>query len=269
MFSWLHNFIPQPILVSIGPISIHWYGLFIVLSILTALYTTLQIAKKFRIEKELVWDLSFYLIIFGIIGARVYEIFLEFHYYLGHSEQILKIWEGGLAIHGAIIAGLLTLYFFSKKYQTDFWKISALFTPGLALGQAIGRYGNWFNQELFGLPTHLPWGIPINLENRPLEFINYSFFHPTFFYESLGSIFIFFILLVAIFCYNKLEARASMKIVSFYLFLYSTLRFLLEFIKVDQTPTLISLRWPQFISLIIMIIALIIFKKSKHAQSSL
>lgn len=252
-----------------GPLSIHWYGLFMVIAITSALYTTLFLTQKFKINKELIWDLSFYLIIFGIIGARVYEIFLEFPYYLENPEQIIKIWEGGLAIHGAIIAGLITLYIFSKKHKINFWKISAVVTPGLALGQAIGRYGNWFNQELFGLPTNLPWGIPINIENRPLEFINQSFFHPTFFYESLGSILIFFILLIIIFCYNNLESKSSMKIVSFYLFLYSILRFSLEFIKIDKTPTLIGLRWPQIISLIIIFIALIIFKKSKHAQSFL
>lgn len=267
MFSWLHNFIPDPVLVNIGPANIHWYGLFVVSGIIAALYITLYLANKFSINKEIIWDLSFYLIIFGLIGARIYEIFLEFPYYLNNPAQIIQVWEGGLAIHGAIIAGLLTIYYFSNKYKINFWRLTSIIAPGLSLGQAIGRFGNWFNQELFGLPTNLPWGIPINLENRPLEFINQTFFHPTFFYESLGSLIIFAILLITISSYNKLEIKSAMQITALYLFLYSFLRFVLEFIKIDRTPIFIGLRWPQVISLLIIFSALIIFKKSFHAKT--
>lgn len=267
MFSWLHNFIPDPVLVNIWPANIYWYGLFVVSGIIAALYTTLYLAKKFLINKEIIWDLSFYLIVFGLIGARIYEVFLEFPYYLNHPAQIIKVWEGGLAIHGAIIAGIFTIYYFSKKHQTNFWKLIAIIVPGLALGQAIGRYGNWFNQELFGLPTNLPWGIPITLENRPLEFINQTFFHPTFFYESLGSLIIFAILLIIISRYSKLEIKVAMQISALYLFLYSILRFILEFIKIDKTPIFLGWRWPQVISLLIIFSALIILKKSFHAKT--
>ncbi|MFZ2310056.1 MAG: prolipoprotein diacylglyceryl transferase [Patescibacteria group bacterium] len=264
MFSWLHNFTPEPILVHFGPISLHWYGLFMALGIFLALITTLKISKYFKIEKEIIWDLSFYLILFGLIGARVYEIFLEFPFYLNHPEQIIKVWAGGLAIHGAIMAGILTIYFLAKKYQINFWKLSAVIVPGLALGQAIGRFGNWFNQELFGLPTSLPWGIPINLENRPLEFISQQFFHPTFLYESLGSIIIFISLLLIIKKYKEnLNNKLAVSISIFYLISYSVLRLLLEFIKVDNTPILLGLRWPQIISLLIIITSIIIFKKSQ------
>lgn len=234
------------------------------LGIFLALITTLKISKYFKIEKEIIWDLSFYLILFGLIGARVYEIFLEFPFYLNHPEQIIKVWAGGLAIHGAIMAGILTIYFLAKKYQINFWKLSAVIVPGLALGQAIGRFGNWFNQELFGLPTSLPWGIPINLENRPLEFISQQFFHPTFLYESLGSIIIFISLLLIIKKYKEnLNNKLAVSISIFYLISYSVLRLLLEFIKVDNTPILLGLRWPQIISLLIIITSIIIFKKSQ------
>lgn len=236
------------------------------LGILLALIVTLKISKYFKIEKEIIWDLSFYLILFGLIGARVYEIFLEFPFYLKHPEQIIKIWQGGLAIHGAIIAGIITIYFLAKKYKINFWKLSAVIIPGLAIGQAIGRFGNWFNQELFGLPTSLPWGIPINIENRPPEFISQTFFHPTFLYESLGSLIIFISLLLIIKKHKEnLNNNIAIKISIFYLISYSVLRLLLEFIKVDNTPNLLGLRWPQIISLLIIIISIIIFKKSKNA----
>lgn len=252
-------------MINLGPASLHWYGLFVSLGILFALLVSLKLSKHFKVPKEIIWDLGFYLIIFGLLGARIYEVFLESSFYLKKPEQIIKIWEGGLAIHGAIIAGILTIYFFTKKYKINFWKLSAIIVPGLALGQAIGRFGNWFNQELFGLPTSLPWGIPINLENRPLTFISESFFHPTFLYESLGLLIIFISLLLIIYFHkNNLNNKIAISISLFYLISYSVLRLTLEFIKIDKTPIFLGLRLPQIISLLIIIISVIIYQRSKH-----
>jgi len=265
MFYWLHNFYPQSVLFKLGPITIHWYGLFIVLGIISALVVILYLAKRFKIDSEKIWDLSFYLVLFGIIGARIYEIFLEFPYYSTHLWQIVKIWEGGLAIHGAIIAGIITVFVFIKKNKMAFWPLTAIITPGLALGQAIGRFGNWFNQELFGLPTNLPWGIPIAIENRPLEFISNQFFQPTFLYESLGSFAIAIFLFILLYKQkNYLANKLAMRITAIYLALYSILRFSLEFIRIDSAPVFLGLRWPQVMSLIILVIASIIYKKSYH-----
>lgn len=265
MFSWLHNFSPNPVLLELGPITVYWYGLFVVFGIVAALSLALYLGQKNHIDKNKIWDLAFYLVLFGIIGARIYEIFLELPYYLKNPEQIIKIWEGGLAIHGGIITGIIVLIVFAKKNKINFWKLGAIFAPGLALGQAIGRFGNWFNQELFGLPTNLPWGIPIPLIKRPLEFISFEYFQPTFLYESVGSLFISF-LLVIIIKRNRddLSENLSQKIVLLYLFLYSWLRFLLEFIKVDITPEFIGLRWPQIISLLIICSTIFIYQKRKN-----
>lgn len=263
MFSLLHNFLPQPILLNLGIISIHWYGLFIVLGIIFALILTLKLAKRFNIDSEKIWDLSFYLVLFGIIGARVYEIFLEFPYYISHPAQIIKIWEGGLAIHGAIITGVITIFLFIKKNKLNFWNLAAIVVPGIALGQAVGRFGNWFNQELFGRPTNLPWGIPIDIIHRPLDYISYNFFHPTFLYESLGLILIT-VFLTFILCKNNLTKKIAMRVLALYLGLYSILRFSLEFIKVDATPLFLNMRWPQFVSFAIIVVAIIIYKKSSH-----
>lgn len=265
MFFWLHNFLPSQILIKLGPLTIYWYGLFIVLGILSALFLILRIAKRFGFESEKVWDLSFYLILFGLIGARVYEVFLMAPYYFSHPEQIVKVWEGGLAIHGGITAGIITLIIFTKKNNLSFWKTAAIITPGVALGQAIGRFGNWFNQELFGKPTDLPWGIPIEIGFRPLKYLNQNFFHPTFLYESLGLI-IITIFIIFLFTKQKEELKKSfsMKVVALYLSFSSLLRFFLEFIKVDETPIFLGIRWPQVFSLLLFLIAFIIYKKSKN-----
>lgn len=272
MFILLHSFHPDSVLLNIGPFTLHWYGLCLVLAIASAIIVSVKISKWYNIDKNTILDLAIYLIIGGVLGARVYEIFLEFPYYSHHVLAIFKIWEGGLAIHGAIIGGVLTLYYFAKKNKLSFLSLMALIVPGLALGQAIGRWGNWFNQELFGLPSNLAWSIPIEVTKRPLTYINYEYFQPTFLYESLGSLLIFLCLFLLTYLWRKnLNIRHSKIITAFYLFTYSILRFSLEFIKIDPTPIFLGWRWPQIASLITSIIAVILFisafRKVKRSPS--
>jgi len=266
MINFLHSFNPQPILLSFGALHIYWYGLFMVTGISAALFVTIKLAKHYKILSETIIDLGFWLIIFGLIGARIYDCFLNFNYYLQNPLDVLKIWQGGLAIHGGLIAGLIAFFIFIKKYaklnsldfKIEFWKFAAIIVPSIALGQAIGRWGNYFNQEIFGLPTNLPWGIPINLVNRPLEYISSNFFHPTFLYESLGSLLIFLILLGAqiyIIKKNKPNYKNYVIITCGYFILYSILRFSLEFIRIDAAPNIAGWRWPQIISLLIICIS--------------
>lgn len=265
MINFLHTNVPTPILISLGLINIFWYGFFMVLSILLGIGLTIKLAEYYKINKEEVVDLAFWLIVFGILGARAYHVFLELPFYLKHPINIIQVWKGGLAIHGAIFAGLLTTYFFAKKQKINFWQLTALMAPGLALGQTLGRWGNYFNQELFGTPTNLPWGIPINFLNRPPEFFNYEYFHPTFLYESLGN-FLIFIILISLHVYilkkfnaknNKINIYKILTII--YLLLYSILRFFMEFLRTDNTPTILSLRFPQIISLLIILSSFIYF----------
>lgn len=256
-------------MLNLGPITIYWYGLFIVLGISAALLVTLKIARYYQLNRDIVFDISFWLIINGLIGARLYEVLLEFPYYLSNPLSVFKVWEGGLAIHGAMLAGILTIIYFARKEKISFWTLSALFVPGLAIGQAIGRWGNYFNQELFGRPTRLPWGIPINILNRPEAYKSFTFFHPTFLYESLGLVLIFIILLALTFVLlkdKKSISKEPLVITAVYLILASALRFSLEYIKVDQTPLFFSLRWPQFFSLIIILSAILSLIFNFHAN---
>jgi len=256
MINFLHTFEPSALLLSWGSFTIYWYGLMVVLGIIGALVISIKLSHYYGINNNQVLDISFYLIIFGILGARVYDILLEWPYYLSKPQQIFKIWEGGLAIHGAIIAGLVTLYLFARRYQFSIWRLSSLFVPGLAIGQAIGRWGNYFNQELFGKPTTQAWGIPIALENRPIHYLNEVYFHPTFFYESLGCLLIGLFLLTLNIHYirqKKLKEAFYIWSTAAYMVLYSVLRFALEFIRLDKTPFLVGWRWPQVISLLIIV----------------
>ncbi len=264
MIDFLHNYQPSTTVISLGPVHIYWYGLFIVAGILSALSIALKLAKKVNISQNDIFDLAFWLIIFGIVGARAYHVFLETGYYLKHPLDIIKIWEGGLAIHGAMIAGLITVFIFCKKQKMNFWLTAAIIAPGLALGQAIGRWGNYFNQELFGYPTNLPWGIPIDILKRPHRYISSEYFHPTFLYESLGNLAIFAVLLFLLLHFFKKSRKDYDIIMVAYLMMYSILRFSMEFIRIDRTPQMLGLRWPQIASIIIVIACIIyIFWKGK------
>jgi phosphatidylglycerol:prolipoprotein diacylglycerol transferase len=269
MINLLHTFEPSAILFSFGPLHIYWYGLLMVVGILAALGTAFALSEYYGVPRDTIFDLAFWLIIGGLAGARLYDILLQLPYYIGHPVQILEIWKGGLAIHGAIIAGLLIIWRFARRHDLDFWQLTALLVPGLAFGQAVGRWGNYFNQELFGLPTDGPWGIPIFLINRPLSYLSSNYFQPTFLYESLGCLIIGAILIgVNIYLIrNKKLAGAYVWLTALYMILYSILRFGLEFIRLDATPSVLGLRWPQIASLFIIIASFLLLFSNYHARS--
>jgi len=270
MINFLHTFQPAAIFFSLGPIAIHWYGLCLVIGIIAALGVTFYLARYYKISRDTIFDLSFWLVLGGLAGARLYDVCLELPYYIAHPWRIMAIWQGGLAIHGAIIAGLIIVWLFSRRRGINFFKLSSLLVPGLAIGQTIGRWGNYSNQELFGRPTSLPWGIPIDILNRPAAYIADSYFHPTFLYESMGCLIIFLVL----FFFNiwairqeRLSGLFYAWSLGLYMILYSVLRFSLEFIKIDTTPYALGMRWPQIICLIIIIgtmpLILIFYARSK------
>jgi len=256
MFNFLHTFNPQPILLQIGFIKIHWYGFLIALGALLGFFVVLYLAKQYNIAKDDIYNLTFYLIIFGLIGDRLYYVVYAWNYYAQNWLDIFKIWQGGLAIHGAMIAGLLVIYFYCRHHKLNPWLTADIMVVALALAMAIGRWGNYFNQELFGLPTNLAWGIPIKPENRPAQFLNITYFHPTFLYESLSNFFIFIIL----FIWHKIrlskikipgQIQNAGIIAVFYFILYSLSRFGNEFLRIDYSPYIFGLRWAQFFSLVI------------------
>lgn len=268
MINFLHTFTPEAILISFGPLTIYWYGLFVVSGILSAFFVILKLADYYDMDKEKIIDVGFWIIVAGIIGARLYHVGLELPYYSDNPLNILKIWNGGLAIHGGIIAGGLTALYLVRKNNINFWKLASISTTGLAIGQAIGRWGNYFNQELYGFPTDKPWGIPIELANRVDSFETSQFFHPAFLYESLGNLLIFLILIslhIWIIKKNKINQNSFINLTLLYLILYSILRFSMEFIRIDFTAYLFGIRFPQIMSVII-ILASIIFFFYNHFQ---
>ncbi len=273
MIYFLHNFLPSPIFWQFGPLVIRYYGIIISLAIVAAVLLAIRLKPRHGFSTDDLLDLVFYVIIFGVIGARAYEVvILEPRYFFSHPAEMLMIWHGGLAIHGAIIGGLLTLAVWCRLKRQNFWRWTDLAAVVLPLAQAIGRWGNYFNQEVFGRPTSLAWGIPIEVANRPLQYVNQSYFHPTFLYESVLDLLLFVILFSIYRASSKKNMGSFMlfrmtfgsgQYLGLYLVGYGLIRFLLEFMRSDQTAMLLGHRWPQIFSLLLIIVGLIIFNRHK------
>jgi len=265
LIDFLHNYRPQPILLRLGFWNIYWYGLLITIAIFLGLILIIKIAPKYKSHFQ---NIIFNVIIFGFIGARIYYIFNELPHYSAHPLEIFKIWEGGLGIYGGVIGGALALFLYARQQKLSFLFLTDLLAPVLILGQALGRWGNYFNQEIFGKPTNLPWGIPIDIVNRPLEFLNYQYFHPCFFYEFIFNFFIFIFLFLLLKFQIKKAIPSSGIVFGWYLILYASVRFSLEFLRVDHEPMLFGLRLGQMFAILAIMIGISILLKVKNKSGN-
>lgn len=221
--------------------------------------------KKYNPDKnyKALWDISSYLIVAGIIGARLYYCLLNPVYYSHNPLEILNFRQGGLSIHGGLIAGIITLFISAKKYKLPVLNLLDAFVCGTAIGQAIGRWGNFFNSEAFGYPTNLPWKLFIPPEHRPAEFFNFEYYHPTFLYESMLDICIF---LVLYFVMKKYALKKPGITVCVYMILYSAVRIFVESFRLDSALDISGIPIAQIISLVILLIsaAALIFLSRKY-----
>jgi phosphatidylglycerol---prolipoprotein diacylglyceryl transferase len=189
-----HIILPQ--YFNIGPIFIHYYGIIMAFAVLAGYLLAIKRARNYGIEKEKAEQIIFWIIIGGFIGARVYHVLSSFGYYLANPLDILKVWQGGLSIYGAVFGGLISLMVFKKFFIFNISLLTFLdwLTPPLIFGQIVGRFGNLFNYEAFGYPTNLPWKMFVPENFRPENFTSYNYFHPWFLYEALGNALILVIL---------------------------------------------------------------------------
>ncbi|WP_339367341.1 prolipoprotein diacylglyceryl transferase [Picosynechococcus sp. PCC 7002] len=198
IFAWQFQS-PGPILFEVGNFAIRWYGLLIAIAVLIGVNLSQFLAKRRGVKPELLADY----VIWGIIGAipcaRLYYVLFQWRSYADRPQDIIAIWQGGIAIHGAILGGVIAALIFCRLNRLSFWQLGDLIAPALILGQAIGRWGNFFNSEAFGAPTDLPWKLYIPLQNRPLNLVEYEYFHPTFLYESVWNLGVFALLLYLFF----------------------------------------------------------------------
>ena len=243
----------NPILINIGPIEIRWYSVLILLAFIIGYLIVMKTCKKRGISKTLITDMSFNLIIFCIIGARLYYCLFEWEYYSKNILDIFKIWEGGLAIHGGIIAGILVIFFTCKKKNISMLEIMDVFAPVLILGQAIGRWGNFFNSEAYGPATTLETLKSLHIPNFIIDgmYINNSYHHPTFLYESIGCIIILLIILL----YKKFSKQKTGRVSAIYFIGYGVIRFFIESLRQDSLM-FFNLKIAQIVSIIMVLVGI-------------
>lgn len=238
----------DPVAFKLFGVEVKWYGVIISLAVLIGTFLGLKESERQGIGEDNLIDMLLYAIPLSLIGARVHYVLFSLDYYKHNLKQIFNFRQGGLAIHGAIIVGVLVGYVFSKKRNLDFWTIADVCAPSLVLGQAIGRWGNYINQEAHGGPTNLPWGIMVDGVKV----------HPTFLYESLGNLLVFFFLL----WYRRNKSERSGEVFLLYVILYSVVRFFVEGFRTDSLMVG-PLRTAQVISVISIAIAVYYFNKRK------
>lgn len=240
--------IPQSI--NIGFLTIHFYGIIMAVAVIAAWLIANYFAKKYDefnktannhntiSTSNILEQATPYILIFGLIGARFWHVITDWQLYWPGWQEAFFIWQGGLSILGAVTGGVIgwLVFFKQKKLDQDkIWLIPDVIVLSLPFAQAIGRIGNWINQELFGLPTNLPWGIWIDHNYRPLQFINEEKFHPLFAYEAI------LMLATGLFLWWLVKKRINWLGTGFftivYLFIYSTIRFMLDFLRIEKSQT--------------------------------
>ena len=233
---------------SFGGITIYWYSITMLLGILTGIYIAMEEAKRQGLSNYLD-NLIFYLILFGIIGARMYYVIFEFDAYKYNLLDIFKVWEGGLAIYGAVIAGALVIVYYAKKHKQSIIKTTDILVPGLIIGQAIGRWGNFFNGEAHGYAVSFAI---LKKQHLHKMHINGSYYLPTFLYESIWCLLGFIILLLI----RKITKRKKGIVTYSYFIWYGTGRLFIEELRTDSLY-IGNIRVSQLVSIILIIIGII------------
>lgn len=247
---------PSQILFTVFGVNIYYYGVIMALAIsIGTLVSDWCGTKYFGLKKETIIDLAPYLIIFGILGARLYYCVLNYDFYLRFPTEIIAIRHGGISIHGAILGGAFGLWLFSIRHKLNFLKLCDVSVIGLSIAQAIGRWGNFFNSEAFGGPTNLPWKLYIAPQYRPIPYQDCNFFHPAFLYESVLDIVVFGILLGAAKS-RKIKKDGNLALI--YLILYSVVRIFVEMFRLDSVRYIQGIPVAILVSAGIIIISLVL-----------
>jgi phosphatidylglycerol:prolipoprotein diacylglycerol transferase len=248
----------DPIAFRIWVLEVRWYGILITTGILLGAWVVSREVQRRGMNPDHVWNALMLCVFLGVIGARLYHVLTpspsmgDPWYYFHHPVEIFYITRGGLGIYGAIVGGVLGVVIYARRFKLDPWAWLDLGAPGLALGQFVGRWGNFINQELYGRPTDVPWGIYIEPHNRLPGYKQYERFHPTFLYESLWNLGTFALLYFLL--RRKGEKLLKGEIVGLYAILYSTGRIIMEFVRLDS-PTVWGISIAQIVAAMVILLA--------------
>ncbi|QNG60301.1 prolipoprotein diacylglyceryl transferase [Bacillus sp. PAMC26568] len=252
----------DPVFLELGPIQVHWYGLIIGIGALLGLWLAVRESERRGFHKDTFVDLVLFAIPIAIICARIYYVIFQWDYYSQNPGDIVKIWNGGLAIHGGLLGAFVTGYIFAKIKGISFWKLADIGAPSIILGQAIGRWGNFINQEAHGGEVTREFLEGLFLPEFIINqmYINGTYYHPTFLYESLWSLVGF----VGLLLLRKANLRRGELFLT-YIIWYSVGRFFIEGMRTDSLMLTESLRIAQVISLVLIAVAIavLIYRRVK------
>ena len=250
----------------LGPLTLRGYGLMIALGVLAAVWLA---AKRFT-DRSLSSDhaagMAMWGVPAGIVGARIYHVITDWGRFAGNWEDALKIWKGGLGILGGVIFGFLAVMIYCRRANLDLRTAIDVVAPAIPLAQMIGRWGNWFNQELFGRPSDLPWALEIDPENRPAQYIEQATFHPTFLYESLWNLMVVLVLLKI----DRMKVISKGMLFVVYFALYSIGRIWVEALRIDEATDIAGLRINVWVFSVLLLLSLgTLFKFARRERGSL
>lgn len=252
----------DPVAFNLGPLSVRWYGIIIAVGILLGYFVAQRALVKAGLHKDTLVDIIFYSALFGFIAARIYFVIFQWPYYVENPSEIIKIWHGGIAIHGGLIGGFIAGVIVCKVKNLNPFQIGDIVAPSIILAQGIGRWGNFMNQEAHGGPVSRAFLEQLHLPNFIIEnmYINGQYYHPTFLYESIWDV-AGFIILVNIRKHLKLGE-------TFFLYLtwYSIGRFFIEGLRTDSLMLTSNIRVAQLVSILLILISisLIVYRRIKY-----
>lgn len=224
----------DPVAFSLFGFEIRWYAIFILTGIFAGLMVLRWLAGRRRLDPEFPLDAAPWIVLMAIVGARLYYLLLRWDYYLDNPDQALNLRLGGLTVHGAIAGGALALYVICRLRGQRFLTWGDLIVAALPVGQAIGRWGNWANQEAFGTPTDLPWAVTIDPPNRPAEYADVATFHPAFLYEGMLDLIIAAVLIVVVLRMPTHRFWREGDAIWLYFIMYGAARLAIESIRTDS-----------------------------------
>jgi prolipoprotein diacylglyceryl transferase len=258
----------DPFLINSGPIHARWYGLLLALGVLIAGWIARREFRRRGMDPELAYSIAVWGVPFGLAGARLYHVITDWDAFRHDLSQVPAIWNGGLSIFGAVLGGMLGTWIGCRRVKLPFWKVADCIAPGLVLAQALGRWGNYFNQELYGKPTDRPWGVEIDPQHRVAPYQNDATFQPTFLYESILNLIVFVVLLRFSRRYwNRVPAGT---VFALYVALYDLYRMPLETLKIDTADIILGQRinfWVSAVLFVIGLVAFVLLFRRRHAPT--
>lgn len=248
---------PPDIAFSLWGFDVYWYGITMAIAIFIAFIAANNLfnSQQAYMRKDIVYEYAPIIIFWGIVGARLYYCALSHDYYMAHPMEILDIREGGLSIHGAIIGGIISIIMMARHYRVPLFRLLDPMACATILGQAIGRWGNYFNSEAYGLPVAgQNWGVFIPASKRVGEYAFFNYFHPTFLYESIADLIGFFLLLSVMKGFGQKRYGFTFFL---YLIIYSLIRFFIEKLRVDSALDVGGFHIAGIVSVVLFVVGLI------------